>query len=470
MRIILLAFVLTIATPNFTAFAQPAARLDLNASAAIVVEQSTGRVLYGHNIHARRYPASMSKIMTAIVALDHLELNDLIVIGTEINNMPAGYATNIHVVGETVSVHFMLKALMIRSGNETGRTLAIEVMRRITGRDDITYNEAKPLFSSLLNQRAASLGAYNTTFTNPYGLHAAQHVTTAYDMAIISRAYMDIPVLAEIAAMRYFDGDGTLGVYVPGANIRQYSWTNTNRTLPGGEFSHPFMTGLKTGFTTPAGHCLVGSAYFNGLELVSVVFYSQDPGRWLDTHQLINFGFTNFSFREIATPMYLADEIYIYNPRRGDPATVEIIQAYGHQALLSHNEYANITRAIIYDPLLLVQPEEGETSQPQLLAPIEEGEIVGAIRYYTGGVLVFESPLVAAQAVYERTFDSDMDYFLAMFTSNVFTRRALPYWFGVFGVLFGIFGMHLAISASRRARKAEKWSRPEPRRSRYDRR
>ena len=445
----------------------------MDATAAIVVEQSTGRVLYGRNIHEPRYPASMSKIMTAIVVLDHLQPDDLIVIGPEINNMPAGYATNIHVVGETVSVHFMLKALMIRSGNETGRTLALEVMRRITGREDLTYNEAKPLFSSLLNQRARALGAYNTTFANPYGLHSSQHITTAYDMAIISRAYMDIPVLAEIAAMRTFEGDGTLGVYVPGANIRQYSWTNTNRMLPDSDFGHPHMTGLKTGFTTPAGHCLAGSAYFNGLELVSVVFYSQDPARWQDTRRLLDFGFANFSFREIADDMALADEIYLYNPRLGDPATVEILQVYGSNVLLSHNEYNSLIRRITYDPLLLVDPEDNgeyDPAPPKLIAPLEEGEIVGMITYYAAGQVVFESPLVAARSVYERSFDSDMDYYLAMFLNNIFTRRALPYWFGIFGTIFGIVGINMAISATRRARKAERWHRPEPRRrSRYGR-
>ena len=445
--------------------------LQLDATAAILVEQTTGRVLYAYNAHERRYPASMSKMITALVVMEYLEIDDVVTVGVEINAMPPGYATNIHAVGETISVHMLLKALMIRSGNETGRTLALEVVRRTTGNSDITYNQAKPMFSNMMNAKARSLGVQDTNFNNPYGLHAAQHFTTAYDLALVARAFMDNPVLAEIVGIHTFEGDSLGGIYYPDGNVREYSWTNTNRLLPGADFGHPHMQGIKTGFTTPAGHCFAGAAYHNGLGLVTIVFDSPDPGRWQDTRRLMDFGFANFSFREIAWAEQVLETIYIENPRRGDPDTLEILSTAGYRSLLSHAEYEAVTRVITYDPLLVAIDYEAENEKIRLFAPLEAGEVVGMVEYIVNGEVIFYAPIAAARDVYERTFDSDMDYYIALFFDNIFTTRALPYWFGAIGTIFGIFGMSMAITVSRRARKFERWQPTERRRvSRYDRR
>jgi len=470
MIIRILIFTLILATIPTTIYAQsPAPRhLPLDATAAILVEQTTGRVLYAHNAFERRYPASMSKMITALVVVEHLGLNDIIVVGPEIRNMPAGYTTNLHAEGETITVHVLLKALMIRSGNESGRTLALEVIRRQTGRADITYNEAKPLFSALLNQKARELGVRDTTFNNPYGLHSdTQHFTTAYDLALVARAYMNHPVLAEIAGMNAFEGNSLGGLTHPEANVRQYNWVNHNRMLPGADLGHPFVRGIKTGFTTPAGHCFAGSAYNNGLDLITIVFNSQDPGRWQDTRMLMDFGFNNFAFRDIAHAEQTLETVYIENPRLGDMYTLEVVSTESYRALLSHAEYDAITRVITYDPLLLVEDSENGT---HLRTPIYAGEAIGIVTYLVDGETIFYAPIIAARDVHERTFDSDMDYYIALFFDNIFSTRALPYWFGFFGVLFGILGWYTAIKIHLRTKKFERWQQPERRRpSRYNR-
>ena len=442
----------------------------INATAAILVEQTTGRVLYAYNMHERRYPASMSKMLTALVAVEHLELNHVVTVGAEISPMPPGYATGIHFSGETITVHMLLKALIIRSGNESGRVLALEVARRQTGRENISYNEAKNIFSNMLNEKARQLGAFNTTFDNPYGLHSSRHYTTAYDLALIARAYMNNPILAEIAGIRTFEGDSLNNVPHPNPNVREHSWVNTNRMLPGQDLGHPHITGIRTGFTTPAGHCFAGSAYHAGLSLITIVFNSEDPGRWQDTRLLMDYGFTNFAFRDIAAPYQILDTMYIENPRRGGKTTLQITSGAYYSALLSHAEYQSITRLITYDPLLLVEPEEDSYDIKMLRAPIEAGEEVGTVKYMVNDQIVFQTPALAAATIYERTFDSDMDYYIAMIFGNIFTLRALPYWFGLFGTLFGIFGISVAISAKRTAKKNERWQLPERHRSKYDRR
>jgi len=464
-----------------TTFLPGQGNIPIQATAAIVIETTTGRVLFGHNEHERRYPASMTKMITALVVLDHFGPDEVMVIGPEIHDMPTNYATNIHVEGESMTVRMLLKALMIRSGNETGRTLALNVIRRAENDPDISYEEAKPLFSALLNERAYELGATNSNFDNPYGLHSAEHFTTAYDLALIARAYMEVPLLAEIAAMHSFEGDGLEGRYIPDALIREYSWINPNQTLPEANFGHPYMTGIKTGFTTPAGDCLAGAAYFNGLSLITIVFDSESPGRWLDTRRLMDYGFTNYAFREVVGAGEFVENVRIINPRRGEWDILAVHAYDSFTTLLSHYEYTNLTRVITYN-LMLTPPvrmyEEGYEDEyyyedeyfiddglTRLQAPIEENQDMGRLAFYVGDELLFETRLVAASTVLERSFDSDMDYMISNVMGNIFSLRGLPYWLAIGGTLIGFIGMGWALSLRRRLKEHDRWHKPKPRRA-----
>jgi len=328
----------------------------------------------------------------------------------------------------------------------------MEVARLVENRRNISYNEAQAIFSRLMNAYAANLGATDSNFNNPYGLHNEAHFTTAHDMALIGRAFMQNPTLAQISATRVFSGDSLGGASHPQEQTRTFTWTNTNLMLPGATHGHPYVTGGRTGFTTPAGHSFVSGAYHNGLELIAVVLYSREPERWQDTRILIDHGIFNFSFREIASEGYLVYNAIIENPRLGDNDTLHILLQHGYTALLSHAEYAEIEQIFTFDPLLLVE-HEGEYTK--LRAPIEAGEAVGTVTFQvpSTGEVIFSTSLLAARQVYERTFDSDMDYYIAMIRNNIFTRRALPYWVAFFGVLFGLLGVFMAITVSRRARK-----------------
>jgi D-alanyl-D-alanine carboxypeptidase (penicillin-binding protein 5/6) len=373
-------------------------------------------------------------MLTALVVLDELEPDDVLVIGSEIRNMPSGFATNVHSEGETVTVETLLKSMLIRSSNESGRVFALNVVRRRDGRG-VTIDEANSAFSAMLNEKATSLGANGTHFNNAFGHHNENHFTTAHDLVLITRAFMDNPVLAEIAGTRVFE-----------------NWTNTNQMLPDAPHGYPYMTGAKAGFTTAAGHILAGAAEHNGLQLATVVLGGTDVARWQDTRRLMDYGFTNYSFREIAATGDVIGEVLIENPRLGDDEALSIVlgESENFTALVSHAEYAAITRAITFDPLLYVVRED-EYETPTLRAPIEEGAVIGTATYSTNGTVLFEVSVLASRAVYERNFDSDMDYHLAAFFGNVFSRKAVPYYFGVIGTAFGIFGIVIAVRANLRA-------------------
>jgi D-alanyl-D-alanine carboxypeptidase (penicillin-binding protein 5/6) len=410
------------------------------------------------------YPASLTKLLTALVVLDYLDPDDVLVVGNEIRNMPAGYTTGVHAEGEHITVRMLLKSLLIRSANESARVLALNTVQVRNNRFNLNYHDdAKPLFAAMMNDKARELGVIDSRFTNPYGLHDTRHFTTAYDLALIARAFMDVPLLAEIVGKRTFSGDGLEGRDPAGVFVQQYNWVNTNQMLPDAPHGHPFVTGMRTGFTTPAGECFAASAYHNGLALISIVFDSADPGRWQDTRRLIDFGFTNFAFSDITAAEEVSHTVQLYNPRLEDDGILTVVSRGSFRMLLSRDELATLERIVTYNDFLLVSTEENtldDSEEPLLRIPlggINEGDIVGFVTYKINKNPVYTTNLYAAHNVLERTFDADMDFFIARFFSAMFTRAAIPYWFGSVGMLFGFVGMGMAVTVSRRARSYGRW-------------
>jgi D-alanyl-D-alanine carboxypeptidase len=383
-------------------------------------------------------------MLTALVALEYLDADEVIVVGQEIRGMPAGFATNVPAEGEELTVRTLLKAMLIRGSNETGRILALNTVRRRDGRINIPFDQANQSFAAMLNEEARSLGAVGTNFTNSFGHQNENHFTTAYDLALITRAFMANEVLAEIAGLQTYE-----------------NWTNTNQMLPHGNHGYAYMTGAKAGFTLSAGHLLAGAAEHNGLQLVTVVLGGTDAMRWQDTRRLMDYGFSNFAFREVAHYGEILAQVEIENPRLGDEAKLDVVlgelpNGETFTALLRHDRYASISKEIIFD-----------TETTTLRAPLNEGEIVGRVIFSAGGEELFTAPVLASRTIYERNFDSDMDYHLAAFFGNVFSRQAIPYYFGVFGMAFGIFGIIIAVRASRRAGRSMGWTYPSGRASKY---
>jgi D-alanyl-D-alanine carboxypeptidase (penicillin-binding protein 5/6) len=240
---------------------------------------------------------------------------------------------------------------------------------------------------------------------------------------------MENPTLARISGTRVFE-----------------NWTSNNQMLPFAPLGYPYMLGGMTGFTNAAGHIFAGAARQEHLQLVTVVLGGTSDGRWLDTRRLMDYGFSNFRFREVARADELVATVAIQNPQMGETGYLDVVSTQGFTALLHRNTYAAIVRDITFDPLLYVE-------EATLLAPIEQHMHVGEVTYTANGVTIFSAPIAAAETVYAQNFDSDMDYFLARIFGNIFSRQAVPYWFGVFGTIFGMVGIFLTLTADRRAEK-----------------
>ena len=221
---------------------------DFNAgtSSEIVMEASTLRVLSENNAHEKKYMASTTKIMTAIVVIENCDIEEEITVGA---NTVGIEGSSIYLeAGEKLTVKDLLYGLMLRSGNDCAETLAVHLSGSIEE------------FAALMNKTAEKIGAKNSRFVNPHGLHDDNHYTTAYDLALISCYAIKNPVFKEIVS--------TQKTTIP------FTTRNTKRVLLNKnkmlkEFDG--ATGIKTGYTKKAGRCLVSSCNRNGMELVSVV-------------------------------------------------------------------------------------------------------------------------------------------------------------------------------------------------------
>lgn len=241
-------------------------------SSEIVMEVSTNRVLFEHNSKTKKYMASTTKILTAIVVIENFDINKIITVTKETVGVEG---SSIYLeVGEKLTVKELLYGLMLRSGNDCAETLAVSLAGSIKN------------FAELMNETAHNIGATSSNFVNPHGLHDDNHYTTAYDLALISSYAIKNPIFKEIVS--------TKKIKISNTN-RDYDRVLINKNKMLSDFEG--ATGIKTGFTKKAGRCLVSSCVRNGMELVSVVLNC--PPMFERSKELLNDGYNNFEMKKI---------------------------------------------------------------------------------------------------------------------------------------------------------------------------
>ena len=238
------------------------------------------------------YPASTTKILTVFLGIVKGDLDATVTASYDAVNLPEHSSSIPLEQGETINFKDLLYATIVRSGNDGARLIAESVAGSI------------PAFVDAMNQAAAMIGCTNTHFANPSGLDDLNHYTTAHDMALIAKEAMQEELFRSIA--------NTFTYSLPRSNIRGSRvlvGTDTNwlNGADDNEFYYPYAIGIKTGFINRSGYCYVGAAEKDGVQLISVVFYSSRAGRWTDSIKLMNYGFTQFVS---VTPM----ELYAMNP------------------------------------------------------------------------------------------------------------------------------------------------------------
>ena len=338
-----------------------AAELDLPAPSYVLMERSTGEVLLEHNAHERLRPASVTKVMTLLLIMEALDdgrigWDDMV--QTSAAAAAKGGSQIYLEENEQLPLEEMLKSIVVSSANDCACAMA----------EHIAGSEAA--FVEMMNARAEQLGMTDTHFVNCTGLddepEAAEHLTTAYDIALMSRE-----LLGHEAIKKYTT------IWMDTVRDGQFGLSNTNKLVR----FYDGTTGLKTGYTSAAGHCLSASAERNGMELIAVVLHcASSTDRFESAKALLNYGFSNYA---------------LVTPEPGELPAVPV--TLGTAAEITP-VLADET-PILIDKALAASVETNVRVDGSVTAPVEAGQTLGTLTITSSGQTIAERDLVAPEAV-----------------------------------------------------------------------
>lgn len=336
-----------------------AAQVDITAPSAILMEKSTGEVLFDQDSHAVYEPASVTKIMTLLLVMEAIDAGQLTwddVITASPYACSMGGSQIWLEEGEQLTVSEMVKAVAVASANDC----AVALAEAISG--------SESAFVQRMNERAQELGMESTVFCNCTGLPTEGHVSCAYDIALMSRELiLNHPQLREYTT-----------IWMDTLRDGQFQLTNTNRLI----YSYPGATGLKTGSTDAALYCLSATAERDGMELIAVVMHAATPtDRFDSAAALLNYGFANYAL----TQVYPDQALPPIAVTLGEQDTVQPVLARDCTILTQQSQSASVTTQIHL-------PQE-------VSAPVEEGQKLGEMVVYLDGTEHETVDLVASSSV-----------------------------------------------------------------------
>ena len=349
---------------------------EISAGAAILIDSSSEKILYSKNETEKMYPASTTKILTAILTIENCNLDDVVTVPYEaISSIPSGYSIAALQAGEQLTVEQLLEVMLVHSANDAANVLAYH----ISGSIDV--------FVNLMNQKVSDLGLTNTHFTNPSGMHDENHYTTAYDLAILMKYCMKNSTFRTLAGLKYCT--------IPATNkYEERVFNTTNELLTASNYYYEYAIAGKTGYTTQAKNTLVSVSNKDGLELICVVlsvglYPNNLSAKFIDTKALFDYGYNNYIIRKLRERNAIATQIEVGN---GTKETRNL-------DLLISND---ITALISQDDLETEFSPEIEITE-NLLAPIAQGKVIGKIVYNIDGI-EYSSDLIASHSVEESSF------------------------------------------------------------------
>jgi D-alanyl-D-alanine carboxypeptidase (penicillin-binding protein 5/6) len=265
----------------------PKSFIDRNTASPYVIlgNVTDGRILYTKNAEAKCYPASLTKLMTAVVAVENMPSDAIFTVGNEVYMIDPQSSRAYLAVGTRLTLENLLQAMLLPSGNDAAYVLGVQVGRAIAGDENLDSQAAVAVFAKKMNEKAAALGCVGTHFVNPDGIHDNNHYTTAADMLKIAACALQNEMISRVVA--------TPAVNTTLLSGHAVSWRNSNRLVQeNNAYSYAGATGLKTGSTDEAGYCLAASASRDGKTCVAVVMGSKtESGRWEDASGLLDISF-----------------------------------------------------------------------------------------------------------------------------------------------------------------------------------
>ncbi|MBP1924967.1 D-alanyl-D-alanine carboxypeptidase (penicillin-binding protein 5/6) [Sedimentibacter acidaminivorans] len=348
---------------------------------AVLIDADTGTILAGKDANKKMYPASTTKIMTAILAIEMGNLSDVItvdektpfeIIGSHIALEP----------GEILTLKDLLYALMLPSANDAAAVIAKH------------YGGSTEEFAKLMNNKAKELGALNTHFANPHGLHDENHYTTATDLAIITKYAMQNETFRTIVGTKKYEiqptNKKTETRYFTNLNKMLYCSTSSQIHIDGRWVSPLYdgTIGVKTGYTPEAGNCLVSYVEKNGTNLIVVAMNGVSLEMYEDAHNLFNYGFSDYKSTKLVSKNTFIQNLQIEN---GDSKTISAITESDFSTLVKKNSTKDIKSNVIINNITL---------------PIKKNDIVGKLEFSIDGKTIGSVNLITPISVQSTLLDS----------------------------------------------------------------
>ena len=366
--------------PGETAYAEAEWPSDISISAdgGILMDINSGAVLFEKNSHEPYYPASITKILTALIVIENCGLDETVTFSnTAVNTLEPNSSILGARTGDTLSVRECLYALLLQSANEVANALA----EHCAGSMDA--------FAEMMNEKAAELGCTDSHFANPSGLNDPDHYVSAYDMALIAKAAFSNPTFVEVDSTTYYD--------VPAGKLKQYPdgwryYAHHRMLRRNDSLYYEGVIGGKTGYTSLAGNTLVTCAERDGMKLVAVVLNGHQT-HYSDTKALFDYGFKNFKSVPVAdqdsTYSKVADDLTISGIFSGS-ATRLTVNKNSAVTLPADGSFSDVTSTLDYDltddvpdgAIARIDYQYGDklVGQAYLEASVTQGYVPGAVK------------------------------------------------------------------------------------------
>ena len=369
------------------------------SQSALLLDFQSGRMLYGKNIDDKVYPASTTKIMTGILALEMCpDLNQVVTANYQalapitLEDSFMGI-----LIGEELTIEQLITGMLVYSANDAANVLAVHIAGSIEA------------FTDLMNQKAAELGMTGTHFVNACGSHDDNHYTTTRDLATLSQYAMQSDKFREIVKMPIYKIAPTNKYLTERILVNTNLFLSTSRSP---YYYYPPCTGIKTGHTSQAGYCLVASAAYNDINLLAIVMNcpnldtKENAYSYIETKRLFEFGFDHYLHQAIAEPGDIIHDLKVNEAKNDTRLALTVDSSLA--ALIPANEEGldNIEKNIEV-------PEDVQ-------APIEKGAIIGKITYSYNGTQLASGNLVAANDVERNNLLHVINIILRIITSPFF--------------------------------------------------
>lgn len=355
--------------------AAEAVELPITSRAALLMEKTTGQILYTQNEHEQLEPASVTKVMTLLLTMEAIDsgtihYDDVVTVSAAAAGM--GGSQVYLAEGEQITVEELLKAVCVASGNDA----AVALAEKVAG--------VHELFVERMNQRAAELGMADTHFVNCTGLTAEGHVTSAHDIALMSRELI----------LHHPDIRRFTTIWMDTIRDGAFQLANTNKLIR----FYDGATGLKTGYTASAGYCISATAERDGMELIAVIMKGPDKDtRNNDAKALLNYGFSTYALADALPPEPLPPVPVVMG---ASDAVQPVPEAENPAVLVEKSKAGGLTRTV--------------TLEPQVAAPVEAGQRLGELSVLDGDTVLLTVPLVAEEAVARRSWGQVFTQLLRM--------------------------------------------------------